>query len=87
MSRDLLNRELIERQIAVIALDHPLSIATRPRLNQILLIPSAVGVSRQVEPAPRPFFSEVEKRADDRPVPHRLRAPVARNRTISSDWR
>lgn len=55
----LLNRELIERQIAVECVDHPLTVAPRPGTRAVLFIAVAIGVACEVEPIARPLFAIV----------------------------
>ena len=57
----LLDRESIKRQIGVQRLDHP--IAVRPdRAPAILFVSVRVGVSRQIEPSPRPSLAVMRRR-------------------------
>src|SRR5262245_15777225 len=54
---DLFNGELIEGQIAVERLDHPVAVTPRVRPHPVLFEAVAVGVTRQIEPVPRPLLA------------------------------
>src|SRR5258706_6074392 len=57
VARQLLDGELIERHVFVQRVDHPLSPTPRHRTDLVLLIAIAIGVSRQIEPRPRPLLT------------------------------
>ena len=55
---ELLDRELIERQVAIVRVDHPIAILPdRPRV--VVGVAVAVGVASQVEPVPAPALAVV----------------------------
>jgi len=67
ISRELFNGELIERQILVDGVDHPVTIKISVRAKRVVEIPAAVRVAGEVEPISSPSFAEVrgsEERVD-----------------------
>ena len=56
---NLLDGELVERHIAVEGVDHPVAIAPGVRPGQVFFVAVAIGVTRQIQPLPRPFFAIV----------------------------
>ena len=61
IASDLLDRELIERQVAIDRVDDPVApaISIGPRI--VLLVTVAVGVASHVEPMPSPPLTEVRR--------------------------
>ena len=58
---NLLDGELVERQIAIERFDHPLPVAPRPGTRAVLLVAVAIGVTRQVQPVAAPLFAIVRR--------------------------
>ena len=57
---DLLDREAIERHVAIERVDHPVSILPH-HARQIFFEPVRVGVAREIEPRPRPSFAVMRR--------------------------
>jgi hypothetical protein len=57
----LLEGELVEREVAVQGVDHPVAIAPGVGKGRILLVAVAVGVARQVEPVPPPALAVMRR--------------------------
>ena len=55
----LLDRELVERLVAVDGVDDPVAVKVRVRPQRIVEVAGAVGIAREVEPVPAPAFAEV----------------------------
>ena len=67
VARDLLDRESIERQVAIEGVDDPVAVLP-DRAAVVLFVSVRVGVPRQVQPGPRPPFAVVgrcEQSVDD----------------------
>ena len=58
VASDLLDRELVERQIAVERVNHPVAVFP-DAATIVLLVAVGVGVAREIEPRPRPAFAVV----------------------------
>ena len=56
---DLFDGELIEGQVSVQGVDHPMAIAPGPGTRQVLLEAVGIGIAGQVEPGARPAFAIV----------------------------
>ena len=57
---DLLDGELVERQVAVERVDHPVAVPPH-RAEGVLLVAVAVGVAREVEPGAGPALAVVRR--------------------------
>ena len=57
VASELLARELVIRQVAVVGVDQPVSV-TPHRAHQVFLVALRVGIARDVEPHPCPTFTE-----------------------------
>ena len=57
---DLLDRELVERQVAVERVDHPVAILP-DAAPVVFLVSVRVGVAREIQPRPRPPFAVVRR--------------------------
>ena len=76
---NLLDRELIERQVAVEGADHP--VAVLPDIAAVvLLVAVGVGVAGEVEPRPRPALAVVRRREQPIDRPSRRRRDSCRRR-------
>ena len=59
VSRQLLDRELIEWQIAIERIDHPIPPTPRVGTRQVFLIAIAVGIACEIEPMPSPPLAKM----------------------------
>ncbi len=57
VARQLLDRELVEWHVPIPGIDHPIAIPPDDA-RRILRVASGVGVSGQIQPHPRPMFTE-----------------------------
>ena len=62
VARELFDKELVVGQIPVKRFDDPLAISPRMRPHRVLLEAVAVGVTRQIQPVPRPALAKVRRR-------------------------
>ena len=58
---DLLNRELIERHVAIESIDHPVAITPRIQANAVLLVTIAVRIAGEIQPVAAPFFAVMRR--------------------------
>ena len=70
VARELFDRELVKRHVAVERVDHPMAIAPCPGARRVLFKAVAVGVAREVKPVSSPFLAVM--RRGEQPVDNTL---------------
>src|SRR5262249_38628382 len=71
IARELFDRELIEGEVSIEGIDHPVPVTPCVRTGRVLFVAIAVGITSEVEPVPAPALTEVGQveRAIDEPFP------------------
>ena len=82
ITRQLLDRELIERHIAIECLNHPVAVNVCIGAIAIFFISIAIGVACQVQPMPSPAFAKVL--GAQQPVDHFLNGGICIQCVIGS---